>query len=160
MKCDAVYDFSSDCLMNASNKLIDHVTTLFKWFLATGKIPAFLLLCTLVPIVKDNLDDIATSDNYRAIAIGSLILKWFDWLILILNSDKLTTDELQFGFQKLASTTMCSWGVNSAVDYYNRAGRAVYACAMDLSKAFDLVSWEVLLSELLERSVSPLAFRC
>ena len=41
----------------------------------------------------------AISDNYRAIAIGSLILKWFDWLILILNSDKLTTDELQFGFQ-------------------------------------------------------------
>ena len=77
-----------------------------------------------MPIVKDNLDDIATSDNYRAIAIGSLILKWFDWLILILNSDKLTTDELQFGFQKLASTTMCSWGVSSVVDYYNRAGRA------------------------------------
>ena len=38
--------------------------------------------------LKDNLDDIAISDNYRAIAIGSLILKWFDWLILILNSDK------------------------------------------------------------------------
>ena len=86
MKSDAVFDFSSDCLMNASNKLVDHVTTLFKWFLATGKIPAFLLLCTLVPIVKDNLDEIATSDNYRAIAIGSLLLKWFDWLILILNS--------------------------------------------------------------------------
>ena len=41
MKSDAVFDFSSDCLMNASNKLIDHVTTLFKRFLATGKIPAF-----------------------------------------------------------------------------------------------------------------------
>ena len=38
------------CLINTSNKLIDHVTTLFKWFLATGKITAFLLLCTLVPI--------------------------------------------------------------------------------------------------------------
>ena len=105
--------------MNASNKLIDHVTTLFKWFLATGKIPAFLLLYTLVPIVKDNLDDIAISDNYRTIAIKSLILKWFDWLILILNSDKLTTDKLLFGFQKLASiTTMCSWGVNFVVAYY------------------------------------------
>ena len=86
MKSEAVFDFSSDCLMNASKKLIDHVTTLFIWFLATGKIPVFLLLCTLVPIVKDNLDEIATSDNYRAIAIGSLLLKWFDWLILILNS--------------------------------------------------------------------------
>ena len=46
-------------------------------------------------------------------------------------------------------------GVNSVVDYYNRAGRAVYACAMDLRKPFDLVSWEVLFSELLERGVSP-----
>ena len=119
--------------------------------LATGKIPAFLLLCTLVPIGKDNLEDIAISDNYRAIGIGSLILKWFDWLILILNSEKLTTDQLQFGFQKLASIKMCSWGVNSVVDYCDRAGRAFYACAMDLSKAFDLVSWEGLFSELLER---------
>ena len=75
------------------NECILQVTTLFKWFLATGKIPAFLILCTLVPMLKDNLDDIATSDNLRAIAIGSLILKWFDWLIFILNSDKLTTDE-------------------------------------------------------------------
>ena len=56
------------------NECILQVTTLFKWFLATGKIPAFLLLCTLVFIVKDNFDDIATSDNYREIAIGSLIL--------------------------------------------------------------------------------------
>ena len=80
------------------------------------------------------------------------------WLVEI-NSDKLTTDELQFGFQKLASTTMCS-SPNSVVDYYKRAGRAVYACAMELSKAFDHVSWEMLFSELLERGVSPLALNC
>jgi len=51
-------------------------------------------------------------------------------------------------------------GINSVVDYYNRASRAVYACAMDLSKAFDLVSWEVLFSKLLKRGVSPQALRC
>ena len=50
-------------------------------------------------------------------------------------------------------------GVKSVVDYYNRAGREVYACAMNLSKAFDLVSWEVLFSELLERGVLPLAIK-
>jgi len=44
------------------------------------------------------MGDITSSDNYRNIAIGNLILKWFDWLILILEQDKLTTDELQFGF--------------------------------------------------------------
>ena len=46
------------------------------------------------------------------------------------------------------------------MDYYNRAGRAVYACAMNLCTAFDLVLWEVLLLELLVRSFSPLALRC
>jgi len=159
-KSDVTYSFNSDCLLKTSDVLIQHVTTLFKWFLRTGRVPAFLLLCTLVPIVKDNLGDAASSENYRAIAIGSLLLKWFDWLVLILEGDKLTTDELQFGFQANSSTTMCSWAVTAVVDYYNRSGRPVFACAMDLSKAFDLVSWEKLFPELLDRGVSPLILRC
>ena len=159
-KSDVQFSFNSDCLINSSSVLIEHMTQLFRWFLRTGRIPAFLLLCTLVPIVKDNLADITNSDNYRAIAIGSLVLKWFDWLILILESDKLSTDELQFGFQARSSTYMCSWAVSTVVDHYNRSGRPVYACAMDLSKAFDLVSWEHLFPELMDRGVSPLFLRC
>ena len=118
-KSDALFDFNSDCLINATDKLIQDITVLFRWFLRTGVIPNFLLLCTLVPIVKDNLADITSSENYRAIAIGSLILKWFDWLILILERDKLTTDELQFGFQAKSSTSMCSWAVSAVIDHYN-----------------------------------------
>ena len=38
-------------------------------------------------------------------AIGSLLLKWLDWLILVLEGDKLSSDELQFGFQAGYSTT-------------------------------------------------------
>jgi len=159
-KSDAFFQFNSDCFINAPDSLINHVTQLFKWFLRTGKIPHFLLICSLVPIVKDNLSDICNSDNYRAIAIGSLLLKWFDWLILILDEDKLSSDELQFGFQPDCSTTMCSWAVSSVIDYYNQAGRPVYACAMDLSKAFDLVSWDKLFPDLLERNISVLSLRC
>ena len=48
----------------------------------------------------DNLGDITS------IAIGSLLLKWFDWLVIILEGDKLATDELQFGFQAKSSTSM------------------------------------------------------
>ena len=65
-----------------------------------------------------------------------------------------------FQFKKSMKICTPSSQLNSLVDYYNRAGRAVYACAMDLSKAFDLLSWEVLFSELLEMGVSPLALRC
>ena len=159
-KSDALFDFNSDCLINASAELIEKITILFKWFLRTGVIPNFLLICTLVPIVKDNLADITSSENYRVIAIGSLILKWFDWLILILESDKLTTDELQFGFQAKASTSMCSWAVSAVVDHYNRSGRIVYSCAMDLSKAFDLVSWNKLFPDLMDRGICLLILRC
>ena len=86
--------------------------------------------------------------------------KWVDWLILILDEDKLSSDELQFGFQPNCSTTVCSWAVSSVIDYYNQAGRPVYACAMDLSKAFDLVSWDKLFPELMERKISVLSLRC
>ena len=108
-KSDPTFSFISDCLLNSCDDLIKHVTILFKWFLRTGTIPAFLLLCTIVPIVKDNLGDIASSDNYRAIAIGSLLLKWFDWLIIILEGDKIATDELRLGFQAKSST----WAINT-----------------------------------------------
>ena len=140
VKCDPLFSFNSDCLINSGQELLSHVTQLFKWFLRTGKIPAFLLLCTIIPIVKDNLGDITSSDNYRAIAIGSWLFKWFDWLVIILEGDKLAIDELQFGFQAKSSTSMCAWAINTVVDYYNRHGRPVYACSMDLSKAFDLDS--------------------
>ena len=78
-------------MINSSDELIFAITGLFKHKL--------FLICTLVPIVvKDNLSDISSSDIYRAIAIGSLILKWFDWLFLIIEGDKFTMGELQFGF--------------------------------------------------------------
>ena len=76
--------------------------------------------------------------------IGILISKWCDWLVIILEGDKLATDELQFGFQAKSSTSMCTWAINTVVDYYNRHRRPVYACSMDLSKAFDLVAWSKL----------------
>ena len=158
-KSDGQYSFNSDCLINGPPELIRSIVNMFRSFLIHGRVPRFLLLCTLVPIVKDNFGDIASSDNYRAIAIGSLIMKLFDWVMLLLESDKLTTDELQFGYEKMSSSVMCSWGVSAVVDYFNRQGRAVYACAMDLSKAFDMVEWVSLFAEMVKRKVSIIFLR-
>ena len=38
----------------------------------------FIVYPPTLPIVKDTLGDISASDNYRAIAIGSLLLKVLD----------------------------------------------------------------------------------
>ena len=62
--------------------------------------------------MKDNWSDLSKSENYRAIAIGSLILKLFNWVILILEAENLETDQLQFGFEAMSSTRKCTWAVN------------------------------------------------
>ena len=158
-KNDAIFDFQSDCLINGPPELLDHITNLLKLFIIHGEVPSILLLCTLLPIVKDNLGDITSSDNYRAIASGSLLLKLFDLVILLLEREKLGCDSMQFGFQANSSTTMFTWSVNATIDHLLSNGRKVFGCAMDLSKAFDMVEWSELFITLDKKKVHPIFLR-
>ena len=158
-KRDAIFDLQSDCLISGSDILVTHLTYMLRAFVIHGFVPYSILVCTLLPLVKDNLADITSSDNYKAIATGSLILKLLDIVILILEGDKLECDQLQFGFQAKSSTSMCSWVATAVIEYYNRNKKAVYSCAMDLSKAFDLVEWVELFRTLQEKKVAPIFLR-
>ena len=73
-KSDPVYSFSSDCLINGTDQLFKQLSTVFKVFLIHGHFTLFLLLATLVPIIKDKSGSVSTSKNYRSIAISSLTL--------------------------------------------------------------------------------------
>ena len=108
-KTDPVLEFNSDCLKNAPPIISEMLAAVFRYFLIHGHISSFLLISSIIPLVKDKLGDTTSSDNYRSIAVSSLILKVFDWVILILLGDHLKTDELQFGFLEKTSTSMCTW---------------------------------------------------
>ena len=118
-----------------------------------------ILLCILLPIVKDDLGDITSSENYRAIASGSLLLKLLDIVILLLEGEKLGCDQMQFGFQAKSSTTMCTWAATSVIDHFLSNGRNVFGCAMDLSKAFNMVEWTELFNTMMKREVHPIFLR-
>ena len=107
-KGDALFDIQSDCIINGPPELLTHLTILVKSFIMHGSVPFFILLCTILPLVKDNLGDITSSENYRAIASGSLLLKLLDIVILLLEGDKLVCDQLQFGSQPKSGTVMRS----------------------------------------------------
>ena len=158
-KSDAIFDTMSDFYINGPDELVSHLTTLVKLYLYHGYVPYFILLCTLVPLVKDNVGDITSSDNYRAIAGGCLLLKLIDTIILLLEGEKFGCDVLQFGYQAKSSTTMCTWTVTTVIDYYNRNGKPVYGCAMDMSKAFDMVEWGELFISLKDRAVDAIFLR-
>ena len=107
-------------------------------FVIHGSFPQFVLLCTLLPLVKNGLGDITSSENYRA-AGGCLLLKLLDSVILLLEGEKLTFSELQFAYQPLSSTSVCSWTTTAVIDHFNRNESAIIRAAMDMSKAFDMV---------------------
>ena len=156
-KTDPLYSFSSDCIKNGTDLLFDSLSLAIRSYLIHGHVTAFLLLATLVPIIKDKLGSIHSSQNYRSIAISSLILKLIDWIILILFGDILSLDDLQFAYQPGCSTTMCTWAVVETVSYFMRNGSEVFTCLMDMTKAFDMVSYSLLFRKLMKAGL-PLIF--
>ena len=158
-KRDALFDTVSDCYVKGPTNLREHISNLVRMFLIHGSVPNFILLCTLLPIVKDGLGDITNSDNYRAIAGGCLLLKILDLVILLLEGDKLEFSELQFAYQSATSTTVCSWCATTVIDYFNRNGSPVYGAAMDMSKAFDMVEWVALFDRLIEKKLNCIILR-
>ena len=119
-KSDSVFNISSDFYLNGQPELTSHLTRLLRLFFSHGHIPETILICTLLPLVKDKLGDITASSNYRAIAGGCLLLKLIDLVILLLEGEKLGFDVMQFAYQAKSSTTMCTWTVTSVIEHFNR----------------------------------------
>ena len=86
-------------MKNSPPILCELLAKLFRMYLIHGHISSIIMVSTVIPLIKDKLGDISSSNNYRSIALSSLILKIFDWIILLLHGAKLSTDELQFGYE-------------------------------------------------------------
>ena len=118
-------------------------------FLIHGYIPQFMLISTLVPIVKDKLASINLSKNYCSVCITSLVLKQFDWITISLYGDKMAFHDLQFGYQASVSAPMCSWAVIETINYFLRNDSDVFSCSQDKSKAFDLCRFSILFRKMM-----------
>ena len=158
-KTDPVYAFNSNCLKNAPPQLSQHLAALFKILLIHGHISPLVLISTIVPLVKDKLGDVNSSNNYRSIALSSLILKVFDWVVILAFEKNLVTDELQFGYKQKTSTSMCTWLAVETIDHFVRNGSEVFVGVMDMSKAFDNVKQSVLFWKLIERGLPTIFLR-
>ena len=69
-------------LINAPFALSEQLSLLFRQFLIHGHASPILMVSTLLPMIKDKLGEICSSSNYRSIALTSLLLKIFDWILL------------------------------------------------------------------------------
>ena len=158
-KTDPLYHFNSDCMKNAPSTLSEYLAKLFRIYMTHGHLILVILVSTIIPLIKDKLGDISSSNNYRPVALSSLLLKIFDWTILLLHGDKLSTDELQFGYQQNTLTNMCTWLAIETIDYFLRNGSEVFVGVMDMSKAFDNVKQSVLFWKLIDKDIPPVYLR-
>lgn len=119
-----------------------------------GHYPETLLLATIVSIPKDNLGDLCDDNNYRGIALSSMIGKVLDKVLLQKNCKQLDTSHLQFAYKKEHGTSMCTLVVKEIIKYYIHRQTDVFSCFVDASKAFDKVRHDKLFAMLIRRGVS------
>jgi hypothetical protein len=158
-KRDPSFGFTSDCFKAAPPILTEYISNLIKTFLIHGHVSSVLLLATLLPLIKDKLGDHGSSKNYRSIAISSLFLKSFDWVVLLLFGISLQLDDLQFGYQEGISGTMCTWLALETISHFLTNGSEVFTCVMDMTKAFDKVKHSVLFKKLMETNLPAIFIR-
>ena len=111
-----------------------------------------------MPIPK-NRQSLCNSDNYRGIALCSILGKLLDLIILKQNSHVFETDDLQFGFKPNHSATQCTFASNEIIQYYQNNNSAICVLMLDYSKAFDRVNYIKLFSKLTDRGLCPSVLR-
>ena len=113
----------------------------------------------MLPLIKDKLGNQSDSGNYRSIAISSVLLKLFDWVLLLVYKENFQLDKLQFSYQQNCSTSMCTWMIVEAMDYYIRNGSDMFICVMDMTKAFNNVRHSMVFKKLVKRGLPSIVIR-
>ena len=144
-------NISAEHLKHASRKLCPLIAMCFTGFLVHGILPDSILSVALVPIIKDKAGKINSSENYRPIALASILSKVLEKAILNRLEQFLLTADNQFGFKAKHGTDTCIFALKEILDLYNRHNSTIFMCFIDASKAFDRVNHEKLFYKLYNR---------
>ncbi|CAF4759375.1 unnamed protein product [Pieris macdunnoughi] len=121
---------------------------LFNACIAHSFMPRDMISSIVVPIVKNRTGDLADIHNYRPISLATIISKVFDGVLNTQLSKYIKPHDNQFGFKPGLSTDGAILSLKHTINYYVKRKTPVFACFLDLSRAFDLVSYDLLWKKL------------
>jgi hypothetical protein len=125
--------------------------TLAKFYTACfvhSYIPPKMLYGNIKPLIKDKLGNKGSSDNFRPIMNSSVLFKVFEWVIKQKIEKLVPLSDHQHGFRKNYSTITACLTLKETISYYIKKNSNVYACFLDLTKAFDNVDHAILIEKL------------
>ena len=140
-------------LLYCSNRMHSLLAMCLTGFFVHGHLPDSMLAVVLVPIIKDRAGRIDQLDNYRPIALASVLSKVVESIILSRISMYLQTLPNQFGFKSKLGTDTCIYVLKEIIDNYSRLNGCTFMCFLNASKAFDRVKHSVLFGKLVNRGI-------
>lgn len=158
-KSDGRQRLYTDHLKMATPTLHLILALLFTALVNHGTVPPDFEISTLIPIPKGSNKSLSNSENYRAIAMSSVICKLLDHVLLHSHSHVLMSSDLQFGFKAHHSTMTCNFVLQEVVQHYVTNGSKVFCLSLDASKAFDRVQYIKLFKLLMSRKMCPIIVR-
>ena len=150
---------TAEHLKYASDKLPHLLSMAITGFFSHGFLPDAMLSVLIVPVIKDKAGNINAKDNYRPIALASIISKIIETIILNRMETYLFTQSNQFGFKKKHGTDQCIFALKELISRYKSKGSCVYTCFLDASKAFDRVNHTKLFKKLHDKGVPDYLLR-
>ena len=146
--------------LNYSHPIVFNVLVkLFNSMLIVSHVPSAFLTSYTVPIPKSSGVGLrnCVCNDFRGIAISSLLSKLFEKCLISIFNDYLTVSENQFGFKRGLGCSQAIHCVKRIVNYYVAGKGTANLCAIDIKKAYDSVDHTGLFIKLMNRNV-PLCF--
>ena len=116
-------------------------------------IPQCMINSVIIPLIKNKCGDQTNKNNYRPIAISSIISKVFEHVIAERLEVYLWTNDNQFGFKSGHATDLCIYALTEFIEYFKSRSTSVYVAFLDASNAFDKISHWTLFRKLIDRFV-------
>ncbi|CAH2093831.1 unnamed protein product [Euphydryas editha] len=146
---------SIEHLQYAGSHLVRLLAMMYNICMSHSFMPSEMLRTVVVPIVKNKTGDLSDKNNYRPISLATVISKVFDSLLNAQLNKYFKPHDNQFGFRPGLSTESAILGLKHTVTYYVKRKTPIYACFLDLSKAFELVSYDILWRKLEKINIPP-----
>ena len=119
------------------NKIDVLLSMCFTLFFTHSYLPSSLIEAIIVPIVKNMCGNLSDRNNYRPIALETIMFKLFESVILLKCEMFLNTCPNHFGFKKGHSTDICIYVLKEMIEYFKSRSTSVFDTFLDTSKAYE-----------------------